>query len=357
MAVLCQLADPQGYQAFDWHGVQDDDDRHYWLGLFEGFTANIEQRLRDDGLAGPHFAEKWPRFRAEYAEGMRQIRARTERTKLQSTIDLCDFRQRMLLKYDWPDPYLGVKHRENEIAAGMYPEIIRSVDQTPLLQRWELLFRMIFAGNMFDLGAPDTIRLYNRGELDFAVILSRIAPRPWFIDQADTVRERMMSPRRWKQALFFVDNAGTDIVLGVMPTAREMARAGTRVILAANSQAALNDITIDELNPLLDRLSKQDGVLARLRAEGMLTAVANGSNSPLIDLSQISDECNEAAKDSDLIVLQGMGRGVESNWRQRFLCDVWRVALLKDRTVTKWVGARLFDPICRFDTAETGVQK
>jgi type II pantothenate kinase len=238
------------------------------------------------------------------------------------------------------------------MAVAMYPKAIRSVDETPLPQRWESLFRMLFAGNMFDLGAPDTIDLYNSGKLDFATILAGIRPRPWFIDQADAVRDRIMSTRRWKQALFFVDNAGTDIVLGVMPLVREMARAGTRVVLAANSQPALNDITIDELNPLLDRLSRQDPVLADLRADGMISTVANGSNSPLIDLSRISEECNAAAADSDLLVLQGMGRGVESNWRQCFLCDVWRVALLKDRTVTKWVGAKLFDPVCRFDSGE-----
>jgi len=352
MAVLCQLVHPEGYQAFDWHGVQDDADRHYWLGLFESFTANIEQRLRQDGLAGNGFAERWPRFKAEYDEGMRRLRAKSERTRLQSTIELVEFRQAMLDKYGWPDPYLGVKRRENDIAAGMYPEIVRSVDEAPLPQRWEMLFRMLFAGNMFDLGAPDTIKMYNRGELDFAAILARIPPRPWFIDQADTVRDRMLSAHRWKQALFFVDNAGTDIVLGVIPTVREMARAGTRVVMAANERPALNDITVGELNPLLEQLSRRDPVLADLRAKGMISTVSNGSNSPLIDLSRISDECNAIARESDVIVLQGMGRGVESNWRQRFLCDVWRVALIKDRTVAKWIGSRLFEPVCRFDSGE-----
>ncbi|MGQ9651771.1 MAG: ARMT1-like domain-containing protein [Phycisphaerae bacterium] len=352
MAVLCHLADPKAYKAFDWDGVQDDEDRRYWLGLFESFSINIKQRLIEDDLAGDGFAERWPLFEAEYAEGMRQIRAESERTGLQSTIDLCDFRQRMLNKYGWPDPYLGVKTRENNIAVMMYPRTIRNVDETPLPQRWELLFRMLFAGNMFDLGAPDTIDLYNSGKLDFGRMLAEIRPRPWFIDHADAVRDRIMSPRRWRQALFFVDNAGTDIVLGVVPLVRELARAGTRVVLAANSLPALNDITIHELNPLLDRLSQQDPVLADLRRSEMIATVANGSNSPLIDLGRISDVCNAAAADSDLLVLQGMGRGVESNWRQRFLCDVWRVALLKDRTVAKWIGAKLFDPVCRFDSGE-----
>ncbi len=351
MAVLCHLTDPKGYRAFDWDIFQDDDDRHYWLGLFDSFTANIKHCLLEDGLGGDRFAERWPLFEAEYKEGMRRLRAESERTKIQSTIELCELRQSMLEKYGWPDPYLGVKTRENRMAVAMYPEVIRGVDAGPLPQRWELLVRMLFAGNMFDLGAPDTIKMYSRGEMDFAAILARIPPRPWHIDHADAIRDRILSPRRWKQALFFVDNAGTDIVLGVMPTVREMARAGTRVVIAANSSAALNDVTIGELNPLLERLSECDPVLAGLRARGMIAAVASGGDSPLIDLSRISEECAAAARESDLLVLQGMGRGVESNWRQRFSCDVWRVALIKDRTVAKWIGSKLFDPVCRFDAA------
>lgn len=351
MAVLCQLTDPAAYRAFDWETAQDDEDRHYWLGLFERFSEHIELRLRQDGLGGDGFAVRWARFKAEYDAGMRRLRAESDRTRRQSTIELAEFRQLMLDKHGWPDPYLVIKRRENDAAAAIYPDFIRRVDETPLPQRWELLFRALFAGNMFDLGAPDTIELYHRGGLDFESTLGRLPQRPWFIDQADVVRDRLMSPRRWRQALFFVDNAGTDIVLGVIPLVREMARAGTRVVMAANSHPALNDITIGELNPLLERLSRRDPALADLRAAGLIATVPNGSNSPLVDLSRISDECNAAAGQSDLVVLQGMGRGVESNWRQRFLCDVWRVALIKDRTVAKWIGSKLFDPVFRFDPA------
>jgi damage-control phosphatase, subfamily II, stand-alone protein len=352
MAVLCQLADPAGYRAFDWEAVQDDEDRRYWLDLFAGFPANMEEHIRDDGLMGQDFEERWARFRAEYDLEMRQIRAESNRTRMQSTIALAEYRQATLERHGWPDPYLKVKQRENDLAASMYPEVVRRIDQAPLRERWELLFRGLFAGNMFDLGCPETIEMYNRGDVDFATILSRISHRPWFIDHADALRERLMSPATWKQALFFVDNAGTDVVLGVVPAVREMARGGIRVVMAANSGPALNDITIDELNPLLDWLCSRDPVLGDLRDRRMIATVASGNRSPLIDLSRISDECDAIAAESDLIVLEGMGRGVESNWRQRFLCDVWRVALLKDHTVVKWVGAKLFDPICRFDPGE-----
>jgi type II pantothenate kinase len=151
--------------------------------------------------------------------------------------------------------------------------------------------------------------------------------------------------------LFFVDNAGADIVLGVLPVAREMARAGIRVVLSPNTAPALNDITLVELDPLLNQLAVTDAVLESMIADGRLRTVESGGDTPLIDMSRVSDACNAIAAESDLIVLEGMGRGVESNWTEPFTCDVWRIALLKDHTVADWVGARLFDGICRFDPA------
>jgi type II pantothenate kinase len=245
-----------------------------------------------------------------------------------------------------------VKQRENELAAKLYPRVVHEIDARPQGSRWDMLLRGLFAGNMFDLGAPKTIAMYNSGQIDYHQILERIPPRPWFIDHADALCKRLDTDP-YKQVLFFVDNAGTDIVLGVIPMVRELARTGIRVVMAANSAPALNDITIAELNPLLERLSKYDPILRQQLGDGQIKTVASGTTSPLIDLSLISDECNEVAAESDLIVLEGMARGVESNWRQKFLCDVWRVALVKDATVAKWIGCRLFDPVCRFDTAST----
>jgi hypothetical protein len=43
------------------------------------------------------------------------------------------------------------------------------------------------------------------------------------------------------------DNAGTDVVLGMVPLVRELLRRGTNVVLSANSTPALNDITHPEL--------------------------------------------------------------------------------------------------------------
>ena len=351
MTVLCQLADPQGYKPFDWSLTADPEDFAYWIGLFTSFPANIERRLREDGVLNDGAADRWPAFREEYLARFAELRDHPERFDAITTFTLCHLRQEMLDKYDFEDPYLGVKRRENEIAARLYPNLIAEMDGLPDDPRWEKLLRSVFAGNMFDLGCPHTIEMYNTGKIDFHAIYDRIPPRPWPIDHSDAIVDRLQAG--YRQVLLFVDNAGTDIVLGVLPLAREIARRGTRVVLAANTRPALNDITFDELNPLLDQLAHDDAVLAELLRDDRIATVSSGCGAPLIDLSRVSDECDAVAAESDLVVREGMGRGVESNWRQRFKCDIWRVALIKDECVAKWLGANLFEPVCRFDPAES----
>ena len=76
--------------------------------------------------------------------------------------------------------------------------------------------------------------------------------------------------------------------------------------------------------------------------------VGTGTGEPLIDLSEVSDELNAASADADLVILEGMGRGVESNLDAAFSCDALNIAMLKDEAVARYVGGKVFDLVCRF---------
>jgi type II pantothenate kinase len=76
--------------------------------------------------------------------------------------------------------------------------------------------------------------------------------------------------------------------------------------------------------------------------------VSSGNDSPLIDLSNVSDELNDAASDAELVLLVGMGRGVESNFEAEFTVDNLILALLKSNTVAQRVGGQVFDCICKY---------
>jgi type II pantothenate kinase len=95
-------------------------------------------------------------------------------------------------------------------------------------------------------------------------------------------------------------------------------------------------------------------VLRDLLDTGRITVVETDNDTPLIDLRKISDECNEAARDSDLIILEGMGRSVESNFEAKFRCDSLKIAMLKDKMVAAKLGGEVFDLVCRFDQTDGG---
>ena len=66
----------------------------------------------------------------------------------------------------------------------------------------------------------------------------------------------------YRKALIFVDNAGSDILLGMLPFVRVLLQQGVAVVLAANSKAVINDITAEELSALLPQVAAADKVVA-----------------------------------------------------------------------------------------------
>jgi Damage-control phosphatase ARMT1-like domain len=66
----------------------------------------------------------------------------------------------------------------------------------------------------------------------------------------------------YRRVIIFVDNAGADVVLGMLPFARELLRRGCEVVLAANSLPAINDVTATELRRLMVAACDADALLA-----------------------------------------------------------------------------------------------
>ena len=52
--------------------------------------------------------------------------------------------------------------------------------------------------------------------------------------------------------------------------------------------------------------------------------------------------------DADLVILEGMGRGVESNLEAEFSCDAVNLAMIKDTAVAARHGGKVFDVVCRY---------
>jgi type II pantothenate kinase len=351
MTHFCLLADANAYHASDPDLFQDQQLRQYWLKLFEDHFATVLESAR--GAYGRNFGRQIEQARKQFLSSLEPLRQGSAVTDGRlGVIELCRLREKALRDNALHDPFRHIKARENRSAIELYPGVIEDLQSLPTQQRWEHLVRGVFAGNIFDLGSPATLG-YAQQKVDFHQVLDQVKPRPWLIDDFDRLAEALptsgAAPAPWAKAVVFIDNAGSDLVLGVMPLARQLAAHGVHVVLAANELPSLNDITADETVAVLEQLVVEDSELASYVEGGLFEVVSTGNDLPLLDLSGVSDELNAAAADADLVVLEGMGRTVESNLQTQFKVDAVQLCLLKDPTVAARVNGQVYDCVCKFD--------
>lgn len=352
MSHFCLLRDIDNYTA-DPHSLLDDQQAQtYWLDLFEKhFQATLEHAIEAHGRSAGKNIEA---ARRDFAARLAAVRA--DPTALDgelNIISLCRMREGVLKDHRLFDPFSHIKRRENKASMALYQEVTRRLHALAPADRWLHLIEAVFAGNIFDLGSPATMNTAHESP-DFLAVVEDTKPRPWLVDDFDRLLEDFLIsvPAKWGKAVIFVDNAGCDFVLGIMPLARELALEGVQVVLAANETPSLNDITVDETVEMVEQLATIDADLPALIEAGMFEVVSTGNGLPLIDLSDVSDELNEATADADLVILEGMGRAVESNFDAQFTVDTLNIALLKDPNVAARLGGEVFDCVCRYKPAD-----
>ncbi|HPF39569.1 MAG TPA: ARMT1-like domain-containing protein [Phycisphaerae bacterium] len=348
MPTLPLLANPDEYRPCIQDLLADPVARDYWIALFE---RHIDT-LADLPVAGARFCDQsaWPVFRHAYLQGLADLRERPDLRGELNVLELTKYRDEQLGRVGHRDPFSDLKRRENAIALREFAEVIADLDGASVDEPPELLARGLFAGNLFDMGSKAAVDAFAEKDHGFLEARRRVKSRPWpYEGLAGWIDRLGRGSPPYRKALVFVDNAGPDIVLGVIPFARDLARRGVDVVLAANSEPALNDVTAAELPPILERVAEIDPTLADMLGAGRIRVVASGCISPLIDLRDLTAECCEEAAETDLLVLEGMGRAIESNFDAVFNVDTLKVALVKDPMVASVIRVDLFDPIFRFE--------
>jgi len=341
---------------------QDSEGRTYWLTYFRkhfstslikyALQAEAQLATNNASLASPRSAEDRARELGERWDSWMQ-ELLTEPSKPISVWELCTRRESLLRELGFADPYLPIKQQENQAALRMLPSVLKELDTLDDKPRMEALLDGVFTGNIFDMGAFQTLNMFEQGgsgACDFLAYRKKLPPHPWHIDDYNAIVERITGPQQppYKRAILFVDNAGADIVLGMIPLARELLKRGSEVILTANSGPALNDITHSELVELMQDISLVDPLMKQYLEGGSLKLIASGNGSTLIDLSRVSRELAEAAEEADLVVLEGMGRAIQSNFNARFRCDVMKLAMVKDQHVADMLNCKMMDCVCLF---------
>ncbi|XP_054779067.1 damage-control phosphatase At2g17340-like [Prosopis cineraria] len=318
-----------------------------WINLLLGSIPSFKKRAASDPSV-PDAADRAEKFAQRYAEILEEFKKNPEshRWSLDGII-ICRLREQVLRELGFRDIFKQVKEEENEKAMTLFQDVVRLNDAIEDEgKRLENLVRGIFAGNIFDLGSARLAEAFAKEGVSFLTTCQNLVPRPWVIDDLDTFK-RKWSKKSWKKVIVFVDNSGADIILGILPFARELLRRGIQVVLTANELPSINDITYPELVEIISKLKDEEGQLMGVDTSNLLIA-SSGNDLPVIDLTRVSQELACLASDADLVILEGMGRGIETNLHAEFTCDSLKIGMVKHPEVAEFLGSRLYDCVFKF---------
>ncbi|EOX98924.1 hypothetical protein QUC31_014896 [Theobroma cacao] len=319
-----------------------------WIDLFRNSIPSFKKRAESDTTVAdaPTKAEK---FAQRYGEILNDLKKDPEsHGGPPDCILLCRLREQVLRELGFRDIFKKVKDEENAKAISLFPEVVCLNDNIEDGgKRLENLVRGIFAGNIFDLGSAQLAEVFSRDGMSFLASCQNLVPRPWVIDDLDTFKAKW-GKKSWKKAVIFVDNSGADIILGILSFARELLRRGTQVVLAANDLPSINDVTYPELVEIISKLKDKNGKLVGVDTSNLLIA-NSGNDLPVIDLTRVSQELGYLASDADLVILEGMGRGIETNLYAQFKCDSLKIGMVKHQEVAQFLGGRLYDCVFKYN--------
>jgi pantothenate kinase len=450
------LADPAHYEPNTLDINADAAEREYWAGVLADQIPTVVEKAAASAGGGRDAARRAAAFGRAFELHLARLREEPGRYGNLGLAELFELREVCLREFGFEDVYAVDKARESAAALEVLPDLLAELDALPLPERALTLVHGALAANIFDWGAKATVSLYQSATIMemYREARGKLSRRPWRVDDFDAFAARLLARSEldaegrgalrspYKRAIVFVDNAGADVVLGMLPLVRELLRGGCEVVLAANSLPAINDVTAAELRsvvaraaeacPLLraaidaaaaaeeaagGRVPPLAGLSRRVASAGNLAAlaagasgadeggdaaaalqrlrlrdvaagpasprrspparsaprgpfgepypspwrdprlyvVASGSGSPCLDLRRVSSDLADATVGADLVIIEGMGRAVHTNYSARMACDSLKLAMIKNaHLAARLFGGEVYDCVCRFDEGSSG---
>ena len=349
LSPFVRLRDAKTYVACPLDLREDEEAREYWIKFFKHHIITISNLGIGVATARGESQEsaqtRADALRAEFNAVFDAFLLDPHSYGYRVTILVLDgWRDDLLRKHGFVDPFQDLKENENSGVINLLSTVCKQLDALDGAEQVRAIVEGVFAGNIFDMGAAGSAQLLLEGKLDFFATRKKLPARPWLVDTYDAFEAKVLSGHVWRKCVFFVDNAGADFMLGAVPMMRWLAKRGTKIVLACNERPTLNDMTYADVTRWWPRVLESEPSIKELPIE----IVSTGTGEPLIDLLGVSPALNKAAADADLVVLEGMGRGVESNLMAEFDCDAINLAMIKDFIIAKRLNGKLYDVVCRF---------
>ncbi|KAG6801295.1 pantothenate kinase 4 [Apis mellifera caucasica] len=345
------LKDPASYNPDTTDLAEDKEARDYWLQCFEESVDKFIARALHSQPHSPTAKDRATKLKKKYVDRLHYLHLEPFAYGTLTVRVLLDTIEHCMKEFDFPDPYLFQKKKENEEALKYLKSRIITIDKLEEVEKIKALILGVLSGNMFDWGAQAVATLMETTDFGFAEAQAKIPSRPWLVDNLDDWIERLETGKPHKCAAIFVDNSGVDIILGILPFARDLLLRGTKVILCANSMPALNDVTYSELVVTLRDASNICKVIRHALKENRLIPMETAQAGPCLDLSRLNlDLCLAMVKHNvDLIVLEGMGRTLHTNFHAKMTCECLKLAVVKNRWLARRLGGDMYAVICKYE--------
>ncbi|KAI8811566.1 fumble-domain-containing protein [Cladochytrium replicatum] len=358
------LSDSEAYQP-DTQDLSDSNLQKYWIDILDQNLSNlVELALECEGQGG-NSGQRAATFEAMYRDHLQALRTQPNLYGVMTVRSLLNLREQCLQEMGFHDIFENLKKRENLAALKELGQLLFELGKLSERERILSLLDNVLTGNMFDWSTAVQSML-KKGELDFKAARAKVG-YPEKFDNRNHFIDRLMSKPPYRKVVICVDNSGADIVLGVLPLARYFLEKGTIVVLAANTKPSVNDVTHYELEDILSKLDQIDPLFATNRRNNQLVVVETGSTGPCLgwcfrdatcfkfsslfssDFRWISEGLQHHCRNADLIIIEGMGRAIHTNFFAKFKVDSLKIAVFKNPAVAEYLGANMYDAICIFE--------
>ncbi|TMS35719.1 hypothetical protein L596_003055 [Steinernema carpocapsae] len=325
--------------------------RDYWISCMENSVAKTLTKAIESQADSSDAKFRAELFKDRYLSHLKILKESSFAYGCCNVRNLLDLREQILNEQLFDDAFSCQKTMENVMAVRELSSVLKTIDNIEDDHaRHVCVAKGILAGNVFDWGAKEAVKMMEaHGGLSFSAAIGIIPERPWLIDDLDIWLDAL-TKKTYRCASVFVDNSGGDVILGVLPFARELLKLGTKVIIVCNWSPALNDITFIELVALMPEICALDQVLAEAVKSHQLVVSHSGQGSPCLDLRRVDSKlCEQVERNNvDLVVIEGMGRALHTNFDAQFECDSLKVAVIKTKWLADRLGGKIFSTIFKF---------
>ena len=333
----------------------DPDARKYWLDCFSDSCVKTRDLAMRSQPHLPDAQQRADKFLEKYRARLDTLRGNPCAYGSLTVRTLLDTSTHFLEECRFTDIFSQQKQLENETALAQLGRRLAYLDglESQPQRDFELVLGLL-AGNVFDWGAKEVRDILERGEeFGLADAQAKLQARPWLVDDLDAWFERLYGKSPYRCAVIFCDNSGVDIILGILPFARDLLSAGTKVILCANSRPSLNDVVYTELLLIVKKACEICPVLCRAVDEGRFLLMESGQASPCLDLRLIDEALVNAIVEhkADLVVIEGMGRALHTNFYAAFACDSLKAAVIKNKWLANRFGGDMFGVMFKYERA------